>query len=790
MIKNHLLIAFRNIQRQPVYTILNILGLATGIAAGLIIALYIRSELSYDKSFPQYDKIYRVHFKDRAESSPLMALELDEAFPEAEGAARLSFFGKRIIVSESDVPVEATGYFADSSFLTLFGINLIEGDGVQALAASGTAVISKSMSEQLFKGSPIGKIMKLDNRRELIIGAVMEDLPAHTHMQFDFLVSMKEFYSNTDDVYLSNRLWSSMYSYIKINSDVEYSRLMSRLPEFTESFFQGLPEKEYMVSGKGIRLMPLKDIHLYSNMAQEMRPNGSATVVYVFTLVEVLILVIACANFTSMFTTQALKRIKQIGMRRIMGATSGHLASQVLTEVTLVTLCSVVVSVIIYQAVLPLYNSLSGNTLGIWEILSGDNKKIMIAVAIGVCLLCGTGPAIFVMRFRPASFLRDNKLPLSFFNRLRNGLVIFQFAVSIFLIAATILIGQQMKLVHHKSLGFDKAHVIHVPLNGYLWYRAVHESGTFNAELLKIDGVLSVGLTSNRVGDDLGIEGAVPLGKEKDDWPLMRMMGAGLGFTETMNISVIQGRTFSKLFNDSSSVLLNESAVKALNLNNPIGQVLINDFRKARYTVVGVIKDYHFASLHHAVEPLLIQYRPEWSEYLVIKLAGGELQGTLTQTLQTLKKESPHSLITYQFLDDRLADLYKSESNLSQVFQFFSILAVTIASLGLISLCAFTVESRTKEIGIRKVMGATMVRILGMVSGSFFKLIVIAFLIAAPVTWYTVDYWLQGFAYRIIPGWWVYALTAGIIFLVAGITTGLHIFKAARSNPVHALRYE
>jgi len=565
------------------------------------------------------------------------------------------------------------------------------------------------------------------------------------------------------------------------------------MPAFIRKYYTGHPEIEKMVESKAWQLMPLKDIHLRSNLENEMQANSSIIYVYVFIAVELLILIVASANFMSLFTTQAIKRAKEVGMRKIMGAKPVQLMNQFLIEVLLLTSISLLLAIIFYQLALPFYNDLSGKSLGLWQIFKGDNLLIICAILSGVILISGLYPAFFIAGFKAGSFLKESKLPSSMPNRVRSGLVVFQFVVSVSLIASAIFVQQQMNLMKNKDLGFEKDQVVNIKLYGYLWWRAYSETDVFKNEFLKNPDILAIGRTGSLIGDRLSMETVVPEGKDpdRDKIPTVRVVRVDEGYLDVMSIKLAEGRNFSKKFNDSTSYIINESAAKLFGMTSPLNESLDNytrDHRKGK--IVGVVKDFHFASLHDKIEPLIIEYAPEATGHLSLKISAGKTKTTIDYIKKTIDTLAPNSLFSYEFLDDRLNALYRSEDNMGKVFQFFSVLAILIACLGLLGLSAYTIESRTKEIGIRKVLGATVSGIVTLVSSKFFLLILTGFAIAVPLTWYVMNKWLTNFAYQIELQWWVFALTGLIVIAIAVIAVGFYTIKAAVANPVKSLRYE
>lgn len=786
MFKNYIKVAFRNILKQRAYNILNAIGLATGIACGLIIALYIKEELSYEKDFDNYENIYRVHVNEWAKSSPPLAEDMGQYFPEIEAIGRFAFYGSHVVNSDNKSPVECRGFYADSTILDVFNIKVLEGDRKQALATKGSIMITQRLARKFFGDqNPVGKTLNFNSDWNLTVNAVMEDLPENSHLKFDFLVPIK------DRDWGGNKGWMVMYTYARFASPQQYLNAAQRMPDFIRSFYTGWDDIEEMVTRQDLQFQPLQEIHLRSNLEQEMGTNGNILNIYIFMVVEALILIVACANFMSLFTTQAIKRMKEVGMRKILGAKPKQLMWQFFTEVILLTSFSLVLAIVMYQLVLPFYNSLAGKSLQPWQIFEQDNLMIVALIFLVIILTSGLYPAIFIARFKAASFLREGSLPKSFPNLVRSGLVVFQFSISAILIASTIIVHQQMTLLQEKDLGFDKDQVVYIKLYGELYEKATHDTQVFKNEFLKNKDVSAIGSVSNFMGDDLSVESIIPKGRESEEFPSVRLLRVDEDYLKALNVQLVAGRNFSLQFNDSASYIINETAANVLGLENPIGQVVNNpSVGDKTGTIVGVVKDFHFTSLHNNIEPLVLEYKPEWTSYLTVKIKAGKIKETLTYLENTINKIAPNSLFVYTFLDEKLDALYRAEQNLASVFQFFSVLAIIIACLGLISLSAYTIESRTKEIGVRKVLGATIAGLVTLLSSRFFKLVLTAFFVAAPITGYVMYRWLQNFAYQVDIQWWVFALTGGIIALLTLIVVGFHTVRAAIANPVKSLRYE
>jgi putative ABC transport system permease protein len=800
MYKSYFIVALRNMLKQKSLNLLNVFGLAISIAAGLIIAIHIRGELSYETSFSNYENIYRIHREGWATTTPVLATEFGDYFQDIEAIGNFSPFGTRVVTTDRNNPGEVTGYYADSTVMKIFGFKIIDGDR-SPLSAPNTVVITRRMAKRFFgEESPVGKslsvgngtvtkILKFDDGRDMPVTAVIEDPPSNSHLQFDFLVSMPTFFQDAPEGTNKKRGWMIMYTYFA-GKPGAIDKISEQMPQFIRKYYAGDPEVEQKVASGAWRIMPVKDIHLRSNFEKEMNPNSSFIYVYIFVAIELLILLVASANFVTLFTTQALRRTKEVGMRKIMGARPGQIMIQFLLDVSLLTLFSVLLSIIFYQLALPFYNGLSGKSIGVWEIFEWSNVATIGVIVAIVIIVSGLYPAFFVSGFGVGSFLRNDRLPRSVPNMMRSSVVVFQFVVSVSLIAAALIVQQQMHLMKEKDLGFEKDQVITVKLYGDLREKSLSNPDAFKSEFLKNANILAVGRTTSLIGERLSVETVLPEGNdgEADHIPDVRVIRVDEGYLDAMNIRVLQGRNFSRQFNDSASYIINETAARAFGLSDPVNQILESHSRGRKGKIVGVIKDYHFATLHAAIEPMVLEYEPGWTDDLVIKIGAGKTRETLESIQATVDRLAPNSLFIYQFLDQRLDALYRSEDAMGKIFQFFSLLAIIIASLGLFGLSSYMIEMRTKELGIRKVLGATVSSIVQLLWSSVFRLVAISFCIAVPCCWYAMDKWLSKFAYKIEIQWWVFALTGCIVILIAAIAIGFRTFRAASANPIQALR--
>lgn len=793
MIRNFFRIALRNLFRQRAYSLFNLIGLSLGIACGLLLTLHIKEELSYESSFSKHDRIYRMVSTEWSKSSPPMAGEMMKYFPEIKSIARFSSRGKSVINTRFNTQAEATGYFADSTSINMFDMRAIAGRPLEALEEPFAAVITTSLARQLFgTKDPIGQKLSLADNEDMWVRAVIRDLPANSHLKFDYLTSMPTLYKYLPKEWSGNRHWMFGWTYVEFNRKEDITQARKKLQGFYTKYYEGIDSKEdAMSAGAEARFQPLTDIHLKSDLIQEMGANSSITYIYILVAVEVLILLIACVNFINLFTTQALKRLREIGMRKLLGASKSQVILQFMGEAFILTFMAGLVAILLYQISLPFYNNLTGRQIRIWEIFKLENLLIILSMILFVGFISGVFPAVFVSKFKPIQSLKAIKTPRSTATYVRKGLVVFQFVVSGLLIICTVLIFQQMQLFRNKKMGFNKDQVLVASLYGKLKDKLANHPEVLQNEFLKNPDIIAIGKSSNIIGDDLSVESFTPpnpaAGKE---YPNMRAMRVDENYVPVMNIELKEGRNFSAAFNDSASFIINEKAALALGLKDPLHTELINPTVDLRGKIIGVIRDFHFASLHHQVEPLVLMYKPEWTGNLLIKIRAGKTTETLDFLKSKIASVSPGTLFSYQFLDEHISELYKKEDNISTILKVFAALAIVISCLGLFGLVAHASEMRTKEIGIRKVIGAGIGNLVGLMSRDLLLLVFIGNLLAWPLSWWLMHKWLEQFTDRIQPGWTVFISSMLITLFIAILTIAYHCIKTASTNPVKSLRTE
>jgi putative ABC transport system permease protein len=793
MLKNFFKIAFRNLFRQKAYSLFNLVGLSLGIACGLLLTLHIKQELSYEKSFSKHDRIYRMVNTEWSKSQPPLAGELQKYFPEIKSITRFSQGSSNVVNTTFDTQTEAGGYCADPSAIDMFDIKTISGDAKKALTEPSSVAITKSMAQKLFgKRDPISQKITFGDQDEMYVKAVIEDFPPNTHLKFDYLISMTSFMQNLPPEWRDNKGWMFGWTYVEFNQKEDIVKAKQKLKDFYLKYYNWIGTKEEIEkNAESGRFQPLTDIHLKSDLIQEMGANSSIIYVYIFIVVEVLILLIACVNFINLFTTQALKRLREVGLRKLLGASKRQLVLQFMGEAFILTFLAGLLAIIIYQGSLPFYNSITGRQVGAGEIFKPINLSIVMGIIIMVGLISGLFPALFISNFKPINSLKATKTPKSAATYLRKGLVVFQFVVSGLLIISTVLIYQQMQLFKNKKLGFDKDQVLVARLYGKFKEKIIKNPDVLKNEILKNPDIITIAKASNVIGDGLSVESVVPVGAPSaKQFPSVKVMRIDENYIPALNIQMKEGRNFSSEFNDSASFIINEKAAAALELKNPVNTMVTNQSMNIRGKIVGVVKDFHFASLHHQIEPLVLAYNPWWTGTLFVKIRAGKTAESVDFLKKKIAAISPNTLFTYGFLDENIAALYSKEDNMSGILKVFALLAIIISCLGLFGLIAHATETRTKEIGIRKVIGASVGNLISLLSKDLLALVLLGNLIAWPIAWYAVNKWLQEFTYRIDIGWPVFIMSAIVTIIIAALTIAYHCLKTANTNPVKSLRTE
>ncbi|MDQ3278192.1 MAG: ABC transporter permease [Bacteroidota bacterium] len=806
MFRNYLKIALRNLRKYKAISFINLFGLTVGLTCCLLILAYILNEMSYDKQHPYADRTYRIsrsfHTDEGVESLHLGAIApafgpyLKTAFPEIEKMTRTLSNGNTSFVYGDKRFYENKVFFADEYFTDVFKVDVVRGNARTALREPNTILITEELAKKYFGNEdPVNKLVKLDNNLPCKVAGVYKSFSSNTHFHPDVLISFTTL--NDSTVYGAERLRTSwgnnaFFTYIVLPEAYDYKKLEARMPAFIDKYYHFPEEPPGFIGSKTthLYLWPLTDIHLYSHLDDEAEENGDIKRVYIFSIVALFILLIACINYMNLSTARSVLRAREIGIRKAVGAERREIILQFLSESVLLSYFAIFLAAGLTALLLPWLNSFSGSDLRIQLLLRPEVLLPVFFTPLLVGVLSGMYPALFVSSFEPAKVLKG-LFKVGGNLSLRKALVVAQFAVSIILIISTAVVFQQLRYMQEKSLGFDKDQVI--TLFNTTAFGDRFES--FRQELLQHPGVKEVGrssrVPSGRLLDAMGI--GVPAGDSMNFLQLdVKYLSVDYNLLPTYGFQLSAGRNFSKAYaTDSTSFIVNEAAVKSIGFASP--QAAIDkpiQYGNQKGKIIGVVKDFHFESLHQKIPALLMAVIPNQYGRISIKLAGGDIGTSLAAVERTWKKFLPDVPYDYSFIDEQFAQLYESEQRQKTVFTSFAAIAIFIACLGLFGLSAFTISQRIKEIGIRKVLGAEVSSIVGLLSKDFLKLVVFAALIAFPVAWYAMHKWLDDFAYRIGIPWWIFLAAAFVASVIAFLTISFQAIKAATANPVKSLRSE
>ncbi|MFC1724780.1 ABC transporter permease [candidate division KSB1 bacterium] len=791
MFKNYLKTSFRNIKRQKIHSFINITGLAIGIACAILVYFYIRYELSFDKYHENAGRIYRLNLEmdygDRirttARSSPPMGPALSEDFPEIKDFVRL--FRRTPVVGYGVRHFYETVFFADQSIFNIFSFNLKKGSPESALKEPRSIVLTEKMAKKYFGNeNPIGKTLTIWETRVFTVTGILQDIPPNSHFAFDFLASWNSFNIKDGRTAAAGKTGNWMhlnyYTYILLDKNSSPENLGIKIEDYLRKYL----EKDIADRNK-IRLQPLSKIHLYSNLSGEINPNNDISNIYIFGGVSLFIIIIACINYINLSTAKFISRSKEVGIRKTVGAHRLQLIRQFFTETFLFTFISFLLGILLVVLILPKYNSLIGKSLSLDYL---KNITFIITSCFTILFIgfaAGSYPAFLLSSFDPVKVLKSASILGVKGLNFRRFLVTSQFAISITFIAITLIVYNQLNYLKNTKIGFDKEYIIKIPIYDKT---SMTRCESLKAEFLKNPNVINVS-SSSFFSRDTYRQNYSCEGVKDDEYPMINWLKVDHNFLKTFGIELVQGRDFSKDFSGDpyKSYILNESAVKMLGWKNPIGKEFqIHD----RGTVIGVVKDFHFMSLHKKIEPLAIRVYPENYSNFFIRLRPENISTTINFVKKSWEKLVPGQMFEYSFFDEDYDKLYKSEEQLIRIFSYVTFLAVFIACLGLFGLSAFTAESRTKEIGIRKIMGASITNILKLLLKEYAFLIIISTIISVPAALYFMNRWLENFAYKTNISIYIF-VNAGILALaIAVITVGFHAVKAAIKNPVDSLRYE
>lgn len=822
MIRNYISTAFRTLRKQKFYAFINVAGLSIGLAGCLIILVFVVNEFSYDRYHSKGERVYRLNTEIKFGSNqfkvctgyPVMAELFKQNYPEIESIVRITNWQKRYVRNlQSIEKTRENVVWVDSTFFSVFSIPVIEGDPHSSLREPNTIAISRKMASKYFPdGNALGQSLIIDDDSNYKVTAVYDDIPTLSHFHFDILRSM----SGLEDAKSVTLIGGTeAHIYLLLREKAEANQLLLKFPSFIEKYV--MPQIADAVGGDPTldkfraagnnweySLTNLPDIHLHSSFLNEFEPNGNITYVYLFAAIAIFILIIACINFMNLSTARSANRAREVGVRKVLGSLRIQLIAQFLAESFVLTIISFVLALFIAFFFLPIFNTLADKQL----VLPFNEfwfYSLMVLASLFVALMAGLYPAFFLSGFKPVTVLKG-KLALGRKSGwVRNSLVVFQFVVSVFLIISTLAVNQQLSFMQNKRLGYEKDQLI-VVKEAFLLGANLH---AFKEEVLRntsiregtISGYLPVA-GSWRSSDTYWKDGVLPTQTNIQDMVNLQMWGVDVDYLKTFGMNMKQGRDFSKEFlSDSNAVILNETALgRFKSERDPIGKKISHfgeirpdgspDPTKIRsYSVIGVVEDFHFESMRDNIGPLgFLLQKSDGS--VTFRFEANNAQDVITMIEKTWKKFSPESPFQYSFLDEDFEKMYSTEQRLGKIFAVFAGLAIIIACLGLLALTAFVTEQRTKEIGIRKALGASVNAIVLLLSTDFFRLIIIAFVLAIPLAWYSIRQWLEGYAYKTEIGIGVYLFAGSVTLFISLATMSYQSVKAAKVNPVNSLRNE
>ncbi len=795
MFKNYLKITLRMTKQHKEYSVINIAGLALGIACCLLILFWVQDELSFDRFHENADHLYRIiedlNFEGEtihiARTPSAVAPAILEEIPEVINSA-IYLPAPSLLVTRGENNFYENGVaFASPSFLEMFTFPFINGDKRTALENLSSIVITADAAEKYFdKQDPIGKMLKVNNKYDFIVRGVIENVPRNSHLKFDFLLPFAALENMPGDIgirwrpVMENWGVNFYFSYIQVAEHTDIPSLDGKIVDF-------IREHSSVTSTK-LHVQPVKKIHLYSNLVGDVEDNGSIKHVYIFSIIAFFVLLIACINFMNLTTAYSAKRSKEVGMRKVAGAKKGQIVKQFLGESIFLSLFAMIIAIAIMLLFLPVFNRLSGKDLGFDGANIAGIFFILVAAALVTGILSGSYPAFYLSSFRPINILKGTNKSCTGKTVFRRFLVIVQFSLSIFLIIATIVVHKQLRFIQSSQLGFERDHVVCARLRGESaqYFQAVKN------ELARNPNILGV-TAANQLPTHIiySVTGAYWEGKNpKDDVPF-NFITVDYDFIQTLNLQLAQGRAFSEEFQSDrgEAFIINEKLAKMIGKESSLGEAF--GFMGRRGRIIGVVKNFHFDNFYNEINPLVLMYNPPESDnYLIIKISSSAISENLAFIEDAWNKTVPFYPFEFSFLDEDFSRQYRSEKRMGRLFNTFTFLSVFIASLGLFGLVSFIVNQRTKEIGIRRVIGASAADIVKILTKEFIVLVAVANVIAWPTAYYFMRQWLGNFVFKTNIHIWIFLFSAGIAFVIALASVSYKTIKAATANPVDSLRYE
>jgi putative ABC transport system permease protein len=806
MIKNYLLIAFRNALRNKAYTLINLLGLAIGIASSIMILLFVLDEVSYDRHNEHFRDIYRIFVRGKIQGNEMeaalsnapMGATLKTDFPEVVDFTRLfTFSGDPKVRFGEKVFIEENFYYADSTFFNVFTAPVVYGNPEDMLSRPNTVVLTEEIARKYFGNEdPVGKFLQVGQEEENFeVTGVVKGFPESSHFRFNILGSMTSIYLATWDQWLGN----NSYTYIRLREGSDPDQLEAKFPELIAQHMGteleeilGLTMDEFLAGGNffGYHLQPLKEIHLQSDLQFEINPGGSRSSVIIFSVIAVFLILIASINFMNLSTASGAKRATEVGIRKVAGAEKNKLVRQFIVESFLITVLALILAVVLVELFIPGFNYIAGKDLRLESL--GTLRLIVGLLFIGmfVGFASGSYPAFFLSSFKPTDVLKSGAMRGIRGATLRRILVTFQFVITIVLFICTILVNRQMNYLNSKDLGFNKENLVVIDRA----YVLREQIDAFRQELLKNPSITQVTVSSAVPGGLIGDNAYLPEGAANNETHAINNMWADIYFHEAYELEIVEGRWFQEENpTDSFALIISESAVKALNFDDPLNKRLYTQFGDEvgdPNPIIGVVRDFHFQSLRHEIKPLIIKFKTEENFQISVRISEDNTAMTLDYIEETWNSFMEQQPIHMTFLEEELAALYDNEEKTATIFNIFSVLAIFIAALGLLGLASFSSAQRTKEVGIRKAMGASISSVLMALSREYIWLILLATLAAWPLAYFFMKDWLQDYPLRVSIDPVVFILSSLMAFFIAAVTVLMRVYQSASANPVKSLRYE
>ena len=790
--------------RNKFYSAINIVGLAIGITACILIMLYVQSELSYDKFHERSDRIYRVNLcfgsngdnHNSPRSSPPLRNVTQDEIPEVEEAVRVSNYWEPVMQYKNKVFNESKWCFADANFFKVFSTSFISGDPNEALVQPYTVVLTETTAKRYFGNeNPLGQTLSRKFNNDYTVTGVIKDFPENSHIKPDFLASMKSQPVDNDMNWVNNILYT--YFLLKEGSsnqdvDIKLEGVVKKYVGLYMKQNSGSSLEALAARGEQYKwyTQPLTEIHLDNEVNAGLEPLGNRSYMLIFSIIAVFILVIACINYMNMSTARSVNRAKEVGIKKSLGSNRNNLVLQFLSESVFVTLIALALTLVLIKVLLPAFNHLVDKQLIFSYTDNLSTIPLMLVFGIGIGIIAGSYPAFFLASFNPLKVINGIHKSGGAHGKLRSGLVVFQLIVTIVLFSGTFFISKQLNFLQNKELGFNKENLVIIKNAQYLWT----QKSSFKSELLTKSGILHVSNSTSIPGRSK--YGSTFYNELASDAIGMAQLWVDADFLKTYEIELIEGRFFEEGNQaNAKSIVLSETALEELNIEDPIGKKVYKGQKtdETTFTIIGVIKDIHLNSLHQGMGPLVLfdsnDILKSNGEYLSVRISG-DIQKNLKKIEQTWDKFAGGQSLDYVFFDEDFGRLYAADVQTKNIVSIFSVLAILIACLGLLALAAFVAEQRTKEIGVRKVNGARIGQILYSLNQNFMKWVAVAFVIATPIAYYAMNKWLENFAYKTSLSWWVFALAGFAALVVTILTVSWISWRAATRNPVEALRYE